>query len=187
MRILPGVCLSVMLSVILVGCGEGDSTTGGGGDTSASATETPQSGTSAGSSQSSSAPQESTQGPSPTSNSAGSLAGTYTGNADVAVTIDTLNLTYDLEMEIVIRPDGEVLVDVEGKTDTTTLDGDAYAGDVEFEETRDGITCSGRIFYRGTVNGSTTSGTTSGDGVCNQNGNLADVTLNGSYVASRQQ
>ncbi len=51
----------------------------------------------------------------------------------------------------------------------------------------DGITCSGRIFYRGTVNGSTTSGTTSGDGVCNQNGNLADVTLNGSYVASRQQ
>jgi hypothetical protein len=70
--------------------------------------------------------------------------------------------------------------------DLAHLDGNDYEGDVEFEETKDGITCSGRIFYRGTANGSTASGTTSGDGVCNQEGQLADVILNGSYTASRQ-
>jgi hypothetical protein len=180
MRILVG----VIAAVILAACGGGDSSSGGGGDAAAGvAATTAQDSNDAGSNPpAASQAQPSSQ----SSGSAGSLAGTYTGTADVTVTIDTLNLVYELDIEVVVSPNGQVSVDVEGKTDRTTLDGNDYEGSVVFEETKDGIVCSGRIHYMGSVNGSITSGSTSGDGVCNQGGQLADVTLNGSYVASRQ-
>lgn len=173
MRILVG----LLASALLVACGEGDSSTGGGGETTASVT-----------SNAAPAPAGAQQSSAPANNenSAGSLEGVYTGTAKVTVTIDTLNLEYELDTRIEIQANGAVLVDIEGETDLTQLNGNDYEGDVEFEESKDGIICSGRIFYSGTVGGSNTSGTTRGDGVCNQDGQLADVTMNGSYVASRQ-
>jgi hypothetical protein len=180
MRILIG----VIAVAILAACGGGDSSSGGGGDTASGVAETPAQVSNGAGSNPPAASQ--TQGSNQASESVGSLAGTYTGTVDVTVTIDTLNLVYELDIEVVVSPTGQVSVDVEGKTDRTTLDGNDYEGSVVFEETKDGIVCSGRINYKGRVNGSTTSGSTSGDGVCNQGGQLADVTLNGSYVASRQ-
>lgn len=120
----------------------------------------------------------------PGTNVPASFVGTYQG--DLTVTAEALNLseTDTFPITITVTEDAMVRFEGDGPDETFTVglqnDG-AFAGILPIDVDE----CSGSLSTTGRVDGTTVSGEVSGDGRCDVSGVTLDVTLMGTFTASR--
>ena len=120
----------------------------------------------------------------PGTNVPASFAGTYTGTLDV--TAEALGVSESDSFDITITVTDDAMVRFEGDDPDEVFvvglanDG-TFAGNLQIQEDE----CSGSLATTGQVDGTTASGDVTGSGQCRVSGINVDVTLNGSFSASR--
>lgn len=147
--------LIVLASIFLVACGSGDSDSGGMTDATLPGTNVP-----------------------------ASFAGLYTGTA--SITASALGITESdmFPISITVTDDAMVRFDGDDPEETFTVglanDG-AFSGSLPINEDP----CTGTVSVTGSVDGTTAAGDISGSGRCLINGLDVEVTLEGTFSASR--
>ncbi|MBL4672123.1 MAG: hypothetical protein JKX81_07650 [Arenicella sp.] len=120
----------------------------------------------------------------PGSNVPASFVGTYTGSLTVTASALGISETESIPITVTVTSDGMVSFagDDDEEAFTVGLGNDgAFSGNLPINEDP----CSGSAGVTGTVDGTTASGNLSGNGTCNVSGLEVDVTLEGSFSASR--
>jgi len=147
--------LVLLVSTVLVACSDGDSDSGSMLDDTLPGTNVP-----------------------------ASFAGVYTGSTDL--TASALGITQSDSFDITITVTDDAMVRFDGdepdETFTVGLQNDgAFVGTLAIDEDE----CQGSITVNGSVDGTLATGDVSGDGQCDINGLEVDVTLSGTFSASR--
>lgn len=147
--------LIVALSLFLFSCGSGDSDSGGMVEATLPGSDVP-----------------------------ASFAGVYSGTLNVTASALGLTESDSFPITVTVTENGEVRFDGDSPEETFTVgleNGGAFRGNLPIDEEE----CTGNVAVVGTVNGSTASGTVSGEGRCNISGTSVAVTLEGDFSASR--
>lgn len=112
------------------------------------------------------------------------FVGVYTGNLNI--TAEALGVTESdsFVITITVTADGVIRIDGDSPEETSQAgvgnDG-AFTGNLDINEDE----CTGTVVYTGVVDGTTASGTLSGNGTCNSGGLSFDVTLSGDFSATK--
>lgn len=145
----------LLASCLLVACGSGGSDSGGMTDDTLPGTNVP-----------------------------ASFAGLYTGTATVEATALGISESDSFPINITVTEDAMVRFDGDDPEETFTVglanDG-AFSGSLPINEDP----CTGTVTVTGSVDGTNASGDVSGSGRCLINGLDVDVTLEGTFSASR--
>ena len=120
----------------------------------------------------------------PGTNVPANFAGTYTGM--ITFTASALGITETDSFPITVTVTDDAMVRFDGddpdETFTVGLGNDGgFSGNLPINEDP----CSGSVGVTGVVDGTTASGSISGSGNCNVNGLDVDVTLEGTFTATR--
>ena len=145
----------IFLSFFLISCGSGGSDSGGMVDATLPGTNVP-----------------------------ASFVGVYAGTLNLTASALGITESDSFPITITVTEDAMVRFDGDSPDETFTVgieNGGAFRGNLAVDEDE----CSGNISVTGTVDGTTASGTVSGDGVCSLNGTNVDVTLSGDFSAGR--
>ena len=120
----------------------------------------------------------------PGTNVPANFAGTYTGTLNVTAEALGIRESDSFPITVTITSDAMVRFDGDDPEETFTVgltnDGN-FSGNLPINEDE----CSGNVSVTGTADGTTVSGTVSGDGQCEINGLNVDVTLEGDFSATR--
>ncbi|RBP49093.1 hypothetical protein [Arenicella xantha] len=112
------------------------------------------------------------------------FVGVYAGSLNV--TAEALGITErdSFDITITVNSDATIRFDGDSPEETSTAnvgnDG-AFTGNLDINVDE----CTGSVVYTGTVDGTTATGTISGDGNCTSGGLNFDVTLNGDFNATK--
>ena len=120
----------------------------------------------------------------PGTNVPANFAGVYTGTTDLTASAlgitqsDTFDITITVTEDAMVRFDG----DEPDETFTVGLqDNGGFTGTLAINEDE----CQGSVTVNGVVDGTLATGDVSGNGECELNGLMVDVTLTGTFSASR--
>lgn len=120
----------------------------------------------------------------PGTNVPASFAGTYRGTLTITAQALTLTETDTFDITITVTEDAMVRFDGDDPDETFTVglsnDG-TFAGNFDVNEDE----CTGSLATTGRVDGTTASGDVSGEGRCDISGLSADVTLTGTFTATK--
>ena len=143
------------LSIFLFSCGSGGSDSGGMVDATLPGTDVP-----------------------------ASFVGVYSGTLNLTASALGLTESDSFPITVTVTNDGMVRFDGDSPDETFTVgieNGGAFRGNLVINEDE----CSGSVAVSGSVDGTTASGTISGDGECDLDGTNVSVTLSGDFSASR--
>lgn len=120
----------------------------------------------------------------PGSNVPASFVGTYAGTLTVTASALGISETESIPITVTVTSDGMIRFAGDDADEAFTVglgnDG-AFSGNLPINEDP----CSGSAGVMGSVDGTTASGSISGSGTCDVSGVEVDVTLEGSFSASR--
>ncbi len=120
----------------------------------------------------------------PGTNVPASFAGVYTGTLNLEASALGITERESYPITVTVTDNAMVRFDIDGDSVTVGL-----ANDGEFRANLpvppNSADCTGTIGIEGSVDGTTASGTLSGEGRCNISGLTADVTLSGDFSATR--
>ncbi len=120
----------------------------------------------------------------PGTNVPASFAGTYRGTLTITASALTLSETDTFDITVTVTQDAMVRFDGDDPDETFTVglanDG-SFAGNFTVNEDE----CTGSLATTGRVDGTTASGDVSGKGRCDISGIQADVTLTGTFTATK--
>lgn len=145
----------VSLSLFLLSCGSGGSDSGGMSEPTLPGTDVP-----------------------------ASFVGVYSGTLNLSASALGLTESDSFPITITVTEDGLLRFDGDSPEETFTVgleNGGAFRGSLNINEEE----CTGSAAVSGTVDGTTASGTLSGDGECRFDGANVDVSLSGDFSASR--
>lgn len=112
------------------------------------------------------------------------FVGTYTGTLNVTASALGLSESDSFPITITVTSDGNVRFDGDDPDETFTVgltnDG-SFSGNLPINEEE----CTGSVGTQGMVDGTSASGTLSGEGECDFDGLQVDVTLTGDFSASK--
>lgn len=112
------------------------------------------------------------------------FVGVYTGTLDVTAEALGIRESDSFPITVTVTDDARIRFDGDDPDETFTVglnnDG-SFSGNLPITEDD----CQGTVGVTGTVDGTTVSGTVSGDGKCNSGGLDFDVTLTGTFNAIR--
>jgi hypothetical protein len=120
----------------------------------------------------------------PGTNVPSSFVGTYTGNLSVTFSALGISQTESIPIIITVTSDGMVSFAGDDADQVFTVgigNNGVFAGNLPINEDP----CSGSVGVTGTVDGSNASGSVSGNGSCSVSGVEIDVTLEGTFSATR--
>ncbi len=113
-----------------------------------------------------------------------SFVGTYTGTLDITASALGITVTDSFPITVTVNDDATVRFDGDDPEETFTVglqnDG-IFRGNLPIDQEG----CTGTVAAEGQVNGTTVTGTIEGDGNCTIDGVTADVTLEGTFNATR--
>jgi len=120
----------------------------------------------------------------PGTNVPASFAGTYVGTADLTASAIGITESDTFDVTVTVTTDGMVRFDGDDPDETFTVgiqnDG-VFRGTLSIDEDE----CQGSVTVEGTVDGTRASGDVNGSGECELNGLSIDVSLEGTFNATR--
>lgn len=115
------------------------------------------------------------------------FVGTYRGTANITVEASILNESDTVEITIIVTDDGMVVLQDDDQDELFRVgleDSGAFRGNYSVSEIVE--ECTGNIAVVGTVDGTTASGTLSGEGECEDGILSVSATLTGDFTATKQ-
>ncbi len=117
--------------------------------------------------------------------SSAQYAGTYTGTTYVRYQGDGIDDEDNFPTTVVVNDNGTVSVTIEGETVDGTINSNKLEVGIKLTREEDGVTCTGTMLIKATIDGTSMSGPVDGDAECKLFLISRSATMTGTLTANK--